>query len=78
MGYKDIVKKICVHSPFFMDTALRFTKELNPRIFVFHRFCDSQDQSEHRVDSDSFEWQLQQLKKYCQVVSFKKKIQKHL
>lgn len=66
---KKSIKRLIVRSPLFIRIAILLTKKINPRILVYHRFCDASDPSAHKVDGETFEWQLNQIKKYFTVIT---------
>ena len=66
---KNDIKTMLVKTPFFMESCLKLTKNLDPRIFVYHRFCHAGNSDDNLMDSDSFEWQLKIITRYCNVLS---------
>lgn len=52
-----------------MQTTLKITKDINPRVLVYHRFCNSNDPDEHKIDSNTFEWQINTISRYFDVLS---------
>ena len=69
LNKKNIIKKILLSLPGFYQTACFFTKKINPRIFVYHRFCNASDKSHHKMDGKTFEWQLGQIIKSHKVIT---------
>jgi len=68
MNLSHEIKKILVRIPFFSSLAARLTRKRS-RIFLYHRFCKSQEESIHKIDEDTFEWQLKQLAKGWKVIT---------
>lgn len=67
--YKSVAKKILVNTPFFIPAILKCTRDINPRVLVYHRFCNFNDFDEHKIDNESFEWQLNIISRYFEVLS---------
>ena len=68
---KNILKKSIIHSP-LIYLGLFIARNLNPRIFVYHRFCSNSEHSYHKTKASTFKWQLTQIKKRFQVITLGK------
>jgi peptidoglycan/xylan/chitin deacetylase (PgdA/CDA1 family) len=66
---KQTIKKILINTPLFISLSLRMTKNINPRIFVYHRFCNTDDKDIHKVDVKSFNNHIKYFVKYFRVVT---------
>lgn len=66
---KKKIKKILLSLPGFYSAACFLTKNDNPRVFVYHRFCIASDKFPHRIDDENFEWQLGQIIKSYKIVT---------
>ena len=75
LNNKKIIKKILLSLPGFYQAACFFTKEINPRIFVYHRFCSASDKSPHKMNGKTFEWQLRQIIKSYKIITLGKYLQ---
>lgn len=71
---KRRLKKALLHLPGFRASISFLTREI-PRIFLYHRFAAVPQQNQGAVDVESFRWQLRQLSRKWQVVSFAKYLQ---
>lgn len=61
------LKKILVNSPYFFSLCTSLTRHI-PRIFLYHRFIELHDETGRKIDVDTFEWQLNKIKKAWNVV----------
>ncbi len=69
MNIRRSLKRLAVSLPGFGAVARSVTLGINPKIFIYHRFCDDLDPSEHKIDSKTFGLHLDEIKKRYQVVS---------
>ncbi|MDY6824161.1 MAG: polysaccharide deacetylase family protein [Thermodesulfobacteriota bacterium] len=66
---KKNIKKSLLRTPGVFKAACLLTKSINPRVLVYHRFCEQQGTEKHKIDSHTFEKQLLAIKKYFSIVS---------
>lgn len=71
---RQIVKRAIISSPFLQGQVSRLAGDF-PRVFVFHRFSEAGVDYPHRVSGDVFRWQLQQISRRCQVMTFRECIE---
>jgi len=69
LSNKKIIKKIILSLPGFYFAACFLTKNDNPRVFVYHRFCNEFDKSIHKMDGKTFEWQLRHIRKSHKIIT---------
>ena len=62
--------KMAVFNALFFRIFVSFTKNI-PRIFVYHRFSLEKDPDGRKIDSDTFEWQLNKLRSDWHVIQLK-------
>lgn len=69
---RPFVRGNFVRSAFLLRAATNFTQKI-PRVFVYHRFCKSKtsEQNANCIDQDTFEWQLNQLRKGWEIIRLK-------
>lgn len=67
------IKEKLVKSPSFLFLSATLTRSI-PRIFLCHRFCDGTDENSQRIDGETFEWQLSQIKEGWNAMSLKEYI----
>lgn len=65
---KEIVKKLFLKLPFFISVVSFLTRK-SPRVFMYHRFSEGLDGVEGRVDAETFDWELSQLKNRWKVIT---------
>jgi len=73
MHFNYKIKRELVKFPGFLTFTAVLTRSI-PRIFLYHRFCDDQDENGQRIDGETFEWQLSQIKKGWNTLSLKEYI----
>lgn len=75
------IKQALVNSPTFVSIVSFLTRK-RTRIFIYHRFCKQMDWANRKLDADTFEWQMQELKgwnvmtlgEYLQLMSLAQKL----
>ncbi|MDY6903905.1 MAG: polysaccharide deacetylase family protein [Thermodesulfobacteriota bacterium] len=66
---KKTLKKSLLRIPGVFQSACLMTKTMNPRVLVYHRFCDRPDTEKLKIDSQTFENQLLTIKKHFKIVT---------
>ncbi|MBU0993966.1 MAG: polysaccharide deacetylase family protein [Proteobacteria bacterium] len=75
MVNKQKIKNFLIGLPGFYKTACTLAKRINPRILVYHRFCDQSDPAPYKIDGKTFKWQLNQIVKKFQIISLNEYIE---
>lgn len=68
---KKLLKSRLLSIPGFFSVSCLLTKEINPRVLVYHRFGNALSTDNPIIDSPTFEKQLIEIKKNFKVVSLK-------
>jgi len=66
---KRTLKEYFVKNRFLTGCAIKLTLNY-PKIFMYHRFCSSGNSVWGGISQDEFEWQIANVTKSCEVVSF--------
>ena len=69
-NFSKSLKKQLVLNPLLFRAGAYYTKDI-PRIFMYHRFSLKKDPTGRKIDSETFEWQLNILKSGWKVIKVK-------
>jgi peptidoglycan/xylan/chitin deacetylase (PgdA/CDA1 family) len=70
MQFPFKLKNCLIKLPYFLRIGAILTKNI-PRLFFYHRFCNEPDVTLQKIDSQTFEWQLKQIKNEWNVCSLR-------